>query len=320
METPGSRVIAVCDLNPERLKRVKDRYPNIPLTTDYTVLIKNPAVDAIAIATPVGTHFDFALQAIHAGKHVFVEKPMTTTVEQGQILRDEAARHNLVLLVDHTFVYMGAVKKIKEIVKAGELGDIYYYDSTRVNLGLFQYDVNVVYDLAVHDLSILDYVLDGIRPIAVSAIGKSHFPGKPENTAYVTLFFDSDFIAHINVNWLSPVKIRQTLLSGSKKMIFFDDLAATEKIKIYDAGITVNENSENMYEAMVSYRMGDIRVPQFDRKEALRIEAQHFLDCIQGHAKPLTGADMGLRVVKILEATSQSLLQEGKKVKLTWAD
>lgn len=317
-EISESRVTMVSDLNPERLNRIKEKYPSVQVTQDCRELIRSSAVDAVVIATPVGTHFDIAFEVLRAGKPVLVEKPMTTTVEQGQKLLEEAAGRNLVLLVDHTFVYMGAVKKIKELIQTGELGHVYYYDSTRVNLGLFQYDVNVIHDLAVHDLSIMDYVLGGIYPTAVSANGKSHVPGKPENTAYVTLFFESDFIAHINVNWLSPVKLRQTLIGGSNKMIFFDDIAATEKIKIYDAGITVNGNAENMYEAMVSYRMGDICVPQFDRTEALRVEALHFLDCIEGKTKPLTGPEMGLRVVKILEAASQSLHQEGKRIELSW--
>lgn len=240
-ETPGSQVVGVCDLRPERLSSVQARYPAIKTTTDYRELLTDPSIDAIAIATPVSTHFDLALQALQAGKHVFVEKPMTATSEQATRLVEKAERCNRVLMVDHTFVYTGAVRKMRDLVEKNEVGEIYYYDSVRVNLGLFQHDVNVIWDLAVHDLSIMDYVLR-VFPVAVSATGMSHLSGQPENVAYVTLFFETNMIAHLHVNWLSPVKVRRTLVGGSLKMIVYDDLEPSDRIKVYDKGVTVNKS------------------------------------------------------------------------------
>jgi predicted dehydrogenase len=314
-EVSGSSVVSVSDLRPERLALAKNRYPTIKTTTDHQELIANPEIDAVAIATPVSTHFNLAMQALEAGKHVLIEKPMTATVDEGVRLTNKAQRCKRVLLVDHTFVYMGAVKKIKELIKKGELGKIYYYDSTRVNLGLFQHDVNVIWDLAVHDLSILDYVL-GANATAVSATGISHVSNAPENVAYITLFFDSSLIAHINVNWLSPVKVRLTLIGGSKKMVVFDDLQPSEKIKIYDTGITVNNRPDNIYEILIGYRTGDMWAPRFDTTEALKAEALHFIDCIENGREPDTNGEMGLRIVRILEAATKSVREKGKLVTL----
>jgi predicted dehydrogenase len=313
---PGAQVIAVSDLNSDRLKMAKNRYSHLTTTVDHKELISNPAIDAVIIATPVSTHFELALEAIKAGKHVLVEKPLARNTEEGIRLFEEAQKRNLTLMVDHTYVYTGAVKKISKLIQENELGVIYYYDSTRVNLGMFQYDVNVIYDLAVHDLSIMDYLLDGIQPTAVLATGKSHVNNRPENVAYVTLFFDSSLIAHINVNWLSPVKIRQTLIGGSNKMVVFDDLEATEKVKVYDSGITINNGREKIYEVIVGYRMGDVWSPRIDHTEALYLEALHFVDCVENSTPPITGAEMGLRVVRIMEAASLSLAQLGKLIKL----
>lgn len=314
-EVTGSKVVAVSDLRSERLALPKSRYPTIKTTTDHKKLIADPAIDAVVIATPVSTHFNLAMQALEAGKHVLVEKPMTATAEQGARLIEKARKNNRVLLIDHTFVYMGAVRKIRELIKNGELGDIYYYDSTRVNLGLFQHDVNVVWDLAVHDLAILDYVL-GANTTAISATGINHVSKTPENVAYITLFFDSSLIAHINVNWLSPVKVRLTLIGGSKKMIVFDDLQPSEKIKIYDTGITVNNRPESIYEILIGYRTGDMWAPRLDTTEALRAEALHFIDCIENGREPDTNGEMGLRVVRILEAATKSIREKGKLVTL----
>jgi len=315
-EAGGSRVEMVSDLSHQRLDLVFSRYPAIRVCRDHQELVNDPKVDAVVIATPVSTHFPLAMEALEAGKHVLVEKPMTATAEEGHRLIEEAQKRELVLMVDHTFVYMGAVRKIKQLMDVGELGEIYYYDSTRVNLGLFQYDVNVLFDLAVHDLAIMEYLLDGIKPTAVSAAGKSHVPGRPENIAYLTLFFDSPLIAHITVNWLSPVKVRQALIGGSKKMVVFNDLEPNEKVKVYDAGITVNDSQDKVYEAMVDYRMGDIWVPQFDRTEAIKVEAAHFIECVTEGAKPVTGGQAGLRVVRILEAANESLKEQGKLISL----
>ena len=253
-DIPDGDVVAVSDLRPDRLDQVRCRYPAIETMSDYRALLADPRIDAIAIATPVSTHFTLAMEALLAGKHVWVEKPMTETSDQASLLIDEAARRKLVLHVDHTFVYTGAVRKIRDLVASDGLGRLYYYDAVRVNLGLFQHDVNVIWDLAVHDLSILDHVLPS-APIAVSATGVSHVPGEPENVAYLTLFFEDALIAHVHVNWLAAVKVRRTLIGGSQKMIVYDDLEPSEKIKVYDKGITVNgaghRNGEGVYQMLV---------------------------------------------------------------------
>jgi len=314
-EVPETAVIAVSDMREDRLKLVKSRYPSIETSTDYRSLLDNPNIDAIAIATPVHAHFDLALQALQAGKHVLVEKPMTSSSQQAIRLIDEAERRNLVLMVDHTFVYTGAVRKIKEMVGSGRLGDIYYYDSTRINLGLFQRDIDVIWDLAVHDLAIMDFVLP-YTPCAVAATGINHVTGGTENLAYLTVFFEENLIAHVNVNWLSPVKIRRTLIGGSKEMIVYDDMEPSEKVKVYDKGITVTNGTDSLYSAMVGYRSGDMYAPQLDVAEALKVELKHFAECVETGATPITGGETGLQVVQILEAASKSMRQRGKLVEL----
>jgi predicted dehydrogenase len=318
-EIPGARVKIVSDFKAELLAKAQARYPTIQVTTDCRDVFTDPKIDAVAIATPVSTHFDLALAALQAGKHVLIEKPMTLSSEKAIKLIEEAEKRNLVLMVDHTFVYTGAVRKMRELVAKNELGDIYYYDSVRVNLGLFQHDVNVLWDLAVHDLSIMDYVLPS-KPCAVSATGISHILGGLENIAYLTLFFDSSLIAHIHVNWLAPVKVRRTLIGGSQKMIVFDDLDPSEKVKIYDKGITVNGNSESVYQMLVSYRTGDMWAPQLDMTEALRTEGLHFIRCIEKGELPITDGQSGLRVVKILEAATQSMKKQGRLVEIDLAE
>ena len=314
-ETKGAKCIAVSDIRPERLAHVQSRYPTITTTTDYRDLLKDPAIDAVVIATPVSSHYDLAMDVLSAGKHVLVEKPITQSYEQGLKLVEKAKKLNLTLMVDHTFVYMGAVRKIKELIDSDDLGEIYYYDSIRVNLGLFQHDVNVIWDLAVHDFSIMDYVLRA-NPIAVSSTGISHVNNSPEDLAYVTLFFNSSLIVHINVNWLSPVKLRQTLIGGSKKMIVFDDLEPSEKVKVFDTGITISNSPESIYQMRIGYRTGDMWAPQYDRTEALQVEALHFIKCIEGKEQPITDGEMGLRVVKILEAATLSMKERGRLVEL----
>jgi len=320
-EIPGVRVVYVCDLIKERLASVKVRYPTIEITDDFDAVLADPQVHAVAIATPVSTHFRLAMKALMAGKHVFVEKPMAASSTECRRMVEEAARRHLVLAVDHTFIHTGAVRKMREIVENG-LGDMYYYDSVRVNLGLFQHDVSVIWDLAVHDLSILDYVADE-KPVAVSATGMSHVAGEPENIAYLTLFFESKLIAHIHVNWLAPVKVRRTLIGGSNKMIVYDDLEPSEKIKVYDKGITLNgnpqKNGEKVYQLLVGYRSGDMYAPQIDITEALGRELRQFIDCIETQARPISDGHAGLRVVRILEAATQSLAQRGKIVELAEA-
>jgi predicted dehydrogenase len=315
MEASNSAVVAVCDLRTQRLEELQYRYPAVKATNNYSELLEDPSVEAIAIATPVSSHFALALQALKADKHVLVEKPLTASSEQAVQLVEEAASRKRVLMVDHTFVYTGAVRKIQELIAAGELGDIYYYDSMRVNLGLFQHDMNVLWDLAVHDLAILDYVLPS-KPVAISATGISHISGQPENVAYMTLFFANQQIAHLHVNWLAPVKVRQTLIGGSEKMIVYDDIEPSEKIKIYDKGVSVSQKPEALYEMLVSYRSGDMWAPKLDTTEALRTEAAHFIDCIENNKQPETDGHTGLRVVRLLEAAEASLRERGRLVEL----
>jgi predicted dehydrogenase len=314
-ETPGARVVAVSDLRPERLALVQDRYPTTIIHSDYHLVLADPQIDAIVIATPVSTHFELAMHALRAGKHVLVEKPLAASSEESERLVEEAARRNRVLMVDHTFVYNGAVRKIRELVESEGLGETYYYDSVRVNLGLFQHDVNVIWDLAVHDLSIVDYVLPS-QVRAVSATGMSHVPGEPENIAYLTLFFEGRLIGHIHVNWLAPVKVRRTLIGGSRKMIVYDDLEPSEKVKVYDKGITVNNSAESVYQMLIAYRTGDMWAPQLDITEALRTEALHFFHCIEKGERPITDGEAGLRVVRVLEAATRSMAERGRLVEL----
>jgi len=291
---------------------VQAHYPFVKTTLNHLELISDPEVDAVAIATPVSTHFDLVNQALQAGKHVLVAKPLASTSQQAEDLIVKADHRNLILMVDHTFIYTGAVRKIQELVSANALGKIFYYDSVRVNLGLFQHDVNVIWDLAVHDISILDFVIP-MFPNLVSTTGMNHVPGQPEDIAYLTLFFDDSLIAHIHVNWLAPVKVRRTLIGGERKMIVYDDLEPSEKVKVYDKGITVN-NDESLYRALFDYRTGDMCAPQIDKTEALKSETMHFIDCIESGNKPITDGKAGFRVVRILEAATKSLMQHGHPV------
>ena len=314
-EAPDARVTFVSDLSGGRLETVTRRYPVVQTSVRARDLIESPDVDAVAIATPVDTHFELALAALQAGKHVLVEKPLTGNSDHARRLVEEAERRRLVLMVDHTFAYTSAVEKMRELTQAGELGDIYYFDSVRINLGLFQRDVNVLWDLAVHDLSIMDFVL-GRHPVAVSATGLAHVNGQPENIAYLTLFFEERLIGHIHVNWLAPVKVRRTLLSGSRRMVVYDDLEASEKVKVYDRGISLNPGPENIYEMLVGYRAGDMWAPQLGVREALSIETAHFIDCIKTGATPRTDGHAGLRIVRLLEAASQSMAARGRPVSI----
>lgn len=320
-DTPGARLVSVCDLRKERLAGVQGRYPAVEITDDFSAVLNDPRVDAVAIATPVSSHFELAMRALQAGKHVFVEKPIASTADEAQRLVDEADRRGLVLAVDHTFIHTGAIRKMREIVDDG-LGEVYYYDSVRVNLGLFQHDVSVIWDLAVHDLSIMDYVLP-MKPVAVSATGVSHVKGEPENIAYLNLFFENNVIGHIHVNWLAPVKVRRTLVGGSSKMIVYDDLEPSEKIKVYDKGITLNGNSqkngEKVYQMLVGYRTGDMWAPQLDMREALGVELREFVTCIEQRKSPIADGHAGLRVVRILEAATESLAQRGRVIELAAA-
>lgn len=315
MEAPGSTVTAVCDLRVERLSQLHHRYPSTRTLSNCQELFADREIDAIAIATPVSSHFELAMAALRAGKHVLVEKPLAANSEQAIELIEEAARRKRVLMVDHTFVYTSAVRKIRELITSKALGEIYYYDAVRVNLGLFQHDVNVIWDLAIHDLSIMDYVLP-YRAVAVSATGISNIPGQPENVAYITLFFPNTQIAHIHVNWLTPVKVRHTLIGGSEKMILYDDLEPSEKVKIYDKGVSLSQNGDAVYEMLVSYRSGDMLAPRLDTTEALQREALHFIDCVENGTQPETDGEAGLRLVQIAEAAERSLRARGELVEI----
>jgi predicted dehydrogenase len=315
MEAPGSTVASVCDLRSERRDLLRTRYPGIKTLEHCDDVFGDPSIDAVVIATPVSSHFDLAMAALRADKHVLVEKPLAGNSEHGRQLIEEAARRRKVLMVDHTFVYTSAVRKIRELINDKALGDIYYYDAVRVNLGLFQHDVNVIWDLAIHDLSIMDYVLP-TRATAVSATGISHIPGQPENVAYMTLFFDNPQIAHVHVNWLTPVKVRHTLIGGSEKMILYDDLEPSEKVKIYDKGVTISQSPEAVYEMLVSYRSGDMWAPRLDSTEALYTEALHFIDCVENNKQPETDGCAGLRLVRVVEAAEKSLRARGQLVEI----
>jgi predicted dehydrogenase len=311
----GAQVVAVSDLDPHKLSLAKRRHPGIVATTEFRDLLADRRIDAIAIATPANSHYELALAALKAGKHVFVEKPLAQTSDQVRRLIDEADRRNRVLMVDHTFLYTPAVQKIRQLIVDGSLGDIYYYNGIRASLGLFQSDVSVIWDLAVHDMSIIHYILDE-EPVAVSATGASHVAGTPENMAHIALFFQSSCIAHISVNWLSPVKVRQTFIGGSRKMIVYDDVEATEKIKVYDKGITVNETVETAHQLRIGYRAGDMWAPHLPAKEALQTEAEHFIACVCTGESPMSDGMSGLRVVEILEAASRSIAEQGTPVRL----
>lgn len=314
-EAEDGWLVAIADRDPAARARAARRHPGAEVCADWHALLADPRIDAVAIATPVHTHYDLARAALAAGKHVLVEKPMTETSAQAEELIELAARRGRVLMVDHTFVYTGAVQKIHDLVAAGEIGEIYYYDSIRINLGLFQSDVNVIWDLAVHDLAILQFII-AEQPVAVSANGVSHFSGSPENMAHVTLYFGSGAVANLSVNWLAPVKIRQTLVGGSRKMIVYDDLEPSEKIKVYDRGITTAPDPDMLRDIRVSYRIGDMWAPQLTTREALLTEADHFLACIASGQRPLTDGEMGLRVVEALEAATQSMRRRGHPVDL----
>jgi len=315
MSDTAWRVVSVCDRSESRLAEVGRLYPTITTTRNPEDLFRNPSVDAIAIATPVATHFELAMAALRAGKHVLVEKPIAATSAEAAQMIEKAAQRKLVLLVDHTFVFTGAVRKIRDVIADESFGELQYYDSTRVNLGLFQHDVNVMWDLAVHDLSIMDFVI-GVNPVAVSATGLSHVRGQPANVAFMTLFFNRDIIAHVNVNWLSPVKIRRTLVGGSKRMIVYDDLETSEKVKIYDKGITVTETPDDLRKLLISYRTGDLWSPKVNETEALKLEVAHFRNCIDGSEKPITPGERGLAIVRMLEAADKSMQKRGEPVEL----
>jgi predicted dehydrogenase len=310
---PESRVEMVCDKSPEMLRRLSQAYPDIKTTSNCLDVVTSPDIDAVAVVTPVWTHYDLAKKALTNGKHVFVEKPFTSNVAQADELVELAEKNHLQIMVDHTFLYTGAVRKIRQLIDDSTLGNLYYYDSTRVNLGLFQHDVNVLWDLAPHDLAIMDYLIDS-EAEAISATGQKHLNGH-EDIAFMTIYFPNKVIAHINVNWLSPVKVRTTLIGGHKKMLVWNDLEADEKIKVYDKGVRIGD-AGSVYDLLVSYRSGDMWAPQVERIEALKAEAGHFIDCVNNNKKPVNDGQAGRRVVQMLQAASQSVDNRGEAVRL----
>jgi predicted dehydrogenase len=309
------KVLAVADNSPMARRRIHKAYPGVRVTADSSEVICSKDIDAIAVVTPVWTHYDITKAALENGKHVFVEKPFTSSVAQAEELIELAALKKLQIMVDHTFLFTGAVKKIGQLLQEGALGKIYYYDSTRVNLGLFQHDVNVIWDLAPHDLSIIDHLIKE-TPEAISATGQTHLNGF-EDVAFMTLYFPNKIIAHINVNWLSPVKVRTTLIGGEKKMLVWNDLEADEKIKIYDKGVDIT-NREGLYNLLVNYRSGDMWAPQVEQVEALRLELAYFVECIANNKTPFNDGLAGLRVVKMLEAANESVRRRGALVYLNF--
>lgn len=309
----GASLAAICDKSEASLQRAKRMYPNVRLTTDCADLMKSPEIDAIAVITPVWTHYELAKSALENGKHVFIEKPFTATSAQAEELIELAEKKNLTIMVDHTFLFTGAVRKIRQLIDDGTLGKIYYYDSTRVNLGLFQHDVDVIWDLAPHDLAIIDYVI-GRKAEAVVATGQSHFNNLAD-VAYLTIYYPEQIIAHVCVNWLSPVKVRSTLIGGEKKMLVWNDLEVDEKIKVYDRGVKIDAQ-EGVYEALVSYRSGDMWAPKVEATEALKVELGYFVECVNNGKRPFNDGVAGLRVVQMLEA-SQVSLKENRGVRLS---
>lgn len=311
---PGCELRWLCDVDAEVLQGIRQRYPAARATSDFDELLRQPDVDAVAICTPVRTHHALASAALRAGKHVLVEKPLSSSVRTAEELVELAEKGGLVLQVDHPFVYSGAVRKIRSIIDSGSVGDLLYFDSVRVNLGIFQSDMNVVWDLAPHDLSIMDHLIPS-RPRWVSAIGSAHF-GRLENLAYLTLVFDEPLIAHLHVNWLAPVKIRSTLIGGSERLIVYDDLAPGEAVRVYDKGVTLQSDLRARTEALVDYRIGDMFAPHLDKTEPLELVCRDFLDAIAAGGRPVTDGQAGLRVVRILEAAQESLRKQGERVLL----
>jgi len=314
-QNPDLELSYICDFSQDRLKAASAFYKQTKFVNDPEVLFRDTTLDAIAVATPVSTHFDLAKRALESGKDVWLEKPMTEKVEQAEELIELAEKNKRVLHVDHTFVYTGAVRKIKELIDKGELGDLIYYDSTRVNLGLFQQDVDVIWDLAPHDISIMDYLMP-FKKVAVSATGSKFYGNGIVPKALLTIYMENNIVGHINVSWVSPVKIRQTLIGGTAKMVLYDDNQPSEKIKVYDKGVQLVETKEELYHLKVQYRVGDMWAPKISDHEALGMQTKHFAECLKTRQKPLTDGRAGLEVVKILVASQKSLKGRGVPVEL----
>ena len=312
---PDLNLAAICDFSADRLETARRLYPQVKLVSNLDDLYNDTNIDVIAIATPVTSHFELSKRALMSGRHVWLEKPMTQKIEQAEELIDFAQKRNKVVFVDHTFVYTGAVRKIKELIKQGELGDMVYYDSTRVNLGLFQQDVNVIWDLAPHDISIMDYLIP-FKKYEVSANGCFYYGNGIVPKSLLTIYMENDAVGQINVSWVSPVRIRQTLIGGTMKMVVYDDNLPSEKIKVYDKGVELNFTKEELYHLKVQYRVGDMYAPKLEDHEALALATSHFVDCIVNSKTPETDGKAGLEVVKVLVASTESLKKNGVPVKI----
>jgi predicted dehydrogenase len=312
-QNPNIKVSKVCDISDDRLNIVSNLYPEITTTKEIDDIYLDNTIDIVGVITPVFSHYELSKKALMNGKHVFVEKPLASTSAQCEELIEIAEKQNLIIMVDHTFLFLGAVRKIKELIEDNTIGDLYYYDSVRVNLGLFQHDINVIWDLAPHDISIMNYLIKDKRPISLNAVGVAHFGNGLEDVAYLTVRFEDDFIANFHVNWLSPVKIRRALVAGNKKMLVWNDLENDEKIKVYDKGVEV-DTKELAYNLLVQYRSGDMWAPKISNEEALKVEVQHLVDCITNGEAPINDGVNGLKVVKILELSEQSINNGGKEI------
>jgi len=313
LSNPKVEKVVGCDKSDNRLNLIKSRFNSVEVCADFNDLLKMD-LDIIAIATPVDTHYGFGKMALENGKHIWVEKPFTDTSEHAQELIELAREKGLKIFVDHTFIYTGAVRKMRELIDNGELGKIRYFDSVRINLGLFQHDVNVIWDLAPHDLSIMLYTMPNVTPVAVSANGIANYYAH-ENVAHLSVYFKENCFAHFHVNWTSPVKIRRMILGGDKKMLVFDDMENFEKIKVYDSGVEMS-TKEKIHEALVQYRIGDMHSPKVNHTEALSLGVTEFIDAIENDREPLTCGKDGLTVVKILEAAQESIKNKGKLIEL----
>jgi predicted dehydrogenase len=314
-ELEEAEVVIACDFDSRALVRAKRRYPTLEVSQNYKDILVDPRVEAVVLATPVSTHYPFAYQALQAGKHVLVEKPLAQTSREVQDLIQLAERVGKTLMVDHTFLYTSAVRRMKQLVDSGEIGDLLYFDSVRISLGLVQSDINVLWDLGPHDLSIMDYLCNR-EPISISATGVNHLETPYQNIAYVTVQFAGNLIAHFHLNWLAPVKVRRTLVGGSKKMIVYDDMENSEKVRVYDKGITQNHDPERREKMLTGYRNGDMLAPNLEGTEALRLMAREFVTSIAEKRVPLSDGHAGLRIVRMLEAAQASIEQNGRVISL----
>jgi len=318
LELREVEVKTVCDFDLSALARMKRRYPALELSSNYEEILSDSRIDGVIIATPLSTHYPFARKALQKGKHVLVEKPLATSSTQALDLIELAERHGKVLMVDHTFLYTGAVQQIKSLIDSGEIGELLYFDSVRISLGLVQSDINVLWDLGPHDLSILSYLCDR-NPVSISATGMKHLGCPFENIAYVTVCFEGNLIAHLHLNWLAPVKVRTTLVGGSKKMIVYNDMESSEKVKVYDKGIRMNHDPEHRERMLTGYRNGDMFAPKLDTGEALRLMARDFVDSIVERRAPVSDGGSGYRVVRLLEMAQLSMAQNGRPLEVRCA-